>query len=310
MLQVMLFCYCVTLYIETREDFERFTALFTAAVMIMIFSIFVRTPYSMWFSGFFGRIGYENVTGNNINTIAYICVVAVAISFCKAYYYKKRAYYLCTAFELLYIVLSSSRKALLIVAFLLFTMLIFYVNKRFYLLRLVLMALAVVGIGIAFLKVPALYNAAGFRLEKMLNYLVGNDASADGSLTLRKGLAEISSQIFYSHPIIGIGLGNNTYQIEQIYGLSVYAHNNYLELASGLGVVGLITYYWYYIYLLIGLGRRAYRGERLCVTMFLLLAATAVGETTLISYYDYNVQIMLTLCFCAMKLKNEKRKHI
>ena len=83
----------------------------------------------------------------------------------------------------------------------------------------------------------------------MLNYLVGNDASADGSLTLRKGLAEISSQIFYSHPIIGIGLGNNTYQIEQIYGLSVYAHNNYLELASGLGVVGLITYYWYYIYL-------------------------------------------------------------
>ena len=182
MLQVMLFCYCVTLYIETREDFERFTALFTAAVMIMIFSIFVRTPYSMWFSGFFGRIGYENVTGNNINTIAYICVVAVAISFCKAYYYKKRAYYLCTAFELLYIVLSSSRKALLIVVFLLFTMLIFYVNKRFYLLRLVLMALAVVGIGIAFLKVPALYNAAGFRLEKMLNYLVGNDASADGSL--------------------------------------------------------------------------------------------------------------------------------
>lgn len=150
MLQVMLFCYCVTLYIETREDFERFTALFTAAVMIMIFSIFVRTPYSMWFSGFFGRIGYENVTGNNINTIAYICVVAVAISFCKAYYYKKRAYYLCTAFELLYIVLSSSRKALLIVVFLLFTMLIFYVNKRFYLLRLVLMALAVVGIGIAF----------------------------------------------------------------------------------------------------------------------------------------------------------------
>lgn len=63
MLQVMLFCYCVTLYIETREDFERFTALFTAAVMIMIFSIFVRTPYSMWFSGFFGRIGYEKCHG-------------------------------------------------------------------------------------------------------------------------------------------------------------------------------------------------------------------------------------------------------
>lgn len=50
-------------------------------------------------------------------------------------------------------------------------MLIFYVNKRFYLLRLVLMTAAVVGIGIAFLKVPALYNVAGFRLEKCLTIL-------------------------------------------------------------------------------------------------------------------------------------------
>lgn len=56
-------------------------------------------------------------------------------------------------------------------AFLLFAMLIFYVNKRFYLLRLVLMTAAVVGIGIAFLKVPALYNVAGFRLEKCLTIL-------------------------------------------------------------------------------------------------------------------------------------------
>ena len=61
------------------------------------------------------------------------------------------------------------------------------------------MSLAVVGIGIAFLKVPALYNAAGFRLEKMLNYLVGNDASADGSLTLRKGWQRYPRR--YSIPI-------------------------------------------------------------------------------------------------------------
>ena len=107
MVQVLLVCYCITLYIKTREDFDRFTALFIAAVMIMIVSVFVRTPPSLWLFGFFGRIGYNNVTGNNINTLAYICVVAAAISFCKAYYYKKRAYYLCTAFELLYIVLSS-----------------------------------------------------------------------------------------------------------------------------------------------------------------------------------------------------------
>lgn len=308
MVQVLLVCYCITLYIKTREDFERFTALFTAAVMIMIVSVFVRTPPSLWFFGFFGRIGYNNVTGNNINTLAYICVVAAAISFCKAYYYKKRAYYLCTAFELLYIVLSSSRKALFVVAFLLFAMLMFYVNKRFYLLRLVLVITAVVGIGIAFLKVPALYNAAGFRLEKMIDYVVNNDVSADRSLALRKGFGEISAQLFYSHPIIGTGLANNAYCIEQTYGLNVYAHNNYLELASGLGIVGLIMYYWYYIYLLIGLGRRAYRGERLCVSMFLLLVATMVGEIAIVSYYDYNIQIMLTLCFCAMKLKDEKKK--
>ena len=57
-------------------------------------------------------------------------------------------------------------------------------------------ARAVVGIGIAFLKVPALYNAAGFRLEKMIDYVVNNDVSADRSLALRKGFGEISPEKF------------------------------------------------------------------------------------------------------------------
>lgn len=300
MIQVLAICYCITLYIRDREDLERFMSIFTAAILIMIISLFIRTPNEFIFSGLFGRNVSGYVTGKNINLTAYACVFGIGIAFYRAYFMKNRLYYLITAFEFFVVVLTASRKAIVMALLLIFAMSAFYVKKRFYILKMALVIAAGVGVVIALLKIPALYRVAGVRIESMLEFFVTDDASRDNSLSLRENFSDIGKQAFYENPILGVGLGNTHHLIEQAYGYSTYTHNNYIEMASGLGIVGFVAYYWFYLYLLIGLGRRAYKGEKLCVMLFLLLIINMVGEIAMVTFYDYSVQILLTMCFCAL----------
>lgn len=308
MVQVLVICYCITLYIRTRDDLERFMSIFNAAVLIMIISIFIRTPNAYIFTGYFGKNASGYVTGSNINVTAYICVIGIAIAFYRAHFMKNRIYYLITAFEFFTVVLTGSRKALIMSLMLVFVMSVFYVKSRFYVLKMAAIAVAVVGVIVLLLKVPALYESVGFRIEKMMDYFINDDATRDGSLGLRAEFGDIGKQVFYEHPAIGIGLGNAHYLIELTYGYSTYLHNNYVEVASSLGTVGLVTYYWFYLYLLIALGRRAYKGEKLYVMLFLALVVNMVGEIAMVTFYNYSVHILLTLCYCALKLNDEPKK--
>ncbi len=308
MIQELAICYCITLYIRTKDDLERFMSIFTAAVLIMIISIFIRTPNEYIFTAYFGTNASRYVTGNNINVTAYICVIGIAIAFYRAYFLKDRIYYLITAFEFFTVILTGSRKALVMSLMIFFLMSVFYVKKRFYILRILAIVAAIVGVIVLLLKVPAFYSTVGVRIERMMEFFVDDDITRDNSLALREGFGDIGKQVFYENPILGVGLGNAYYLIELNYGYSTYMHNNYIEVASGLGIVGLVTYYWFYLYLFIGLGRRAYKGEKLYVMLFLLMAANMVGEIAMVTFYNYSVQIMLTMCYCALIIKDEPKK--
>lgn len=308
MLQVLVICYCITLYVRTQEDLERFMSIFTVAVLIMIISIYIRTPNEYIFTSYFGKNSSGYVTGNNINSTAYTCVIAIAIAFYRACFLENRGYYLIVAFELFTVALTGSRKALVMSLLLIFVMSVFYVRSRFYVLKILAILAAVAGVIVLIMKVPALYSTIGIRLERMMEFFVEDDATRDNSLATREIFGDLGKQAFYENPILGVGLGNAHYLIEQFFGYTTYMHNNYVEIASGLGTVGLVFYYWFYVYLIVRSGVRAYRGEKLYVMFFLLLLANVLGEIAMVTFYNYSVHIMLTISYCALQFEDEPER--
>ena len=139
----------------------------------------------------------------------------------------------------------ASRKALLIAVF--GIALYYYLkhpNKRFRNLLVILF-----GICIAFqlvMSVPELYEAIGWRIEGMLS-LVSGKGTVDSSALLRAQYIQVGLDAFKESPIIGYGIDNYRYINLRETGRLTYSHNNFVDILVGVGGIGFLVYYFYYI---------------------------------------------------------------
>ncbi len=150
-------------------------------------------------------------------------------------------YYVLLVLSLLLSLFTGSRKTL--VNIILFTCLVLFfekynknvvknIGKVFFVLVIGIIALVIV------MKVDVLYNVLGYRLESLFSYFNG-EIEADLSALRRDYMKEDAIIMFKNHPILGVGLNNFKYLSR--YG--TYAHSNYYELLSCLGLVGTFLYY-------------------------------------------------------------------
>ena len=88
------------------------------------------------------------------------------------------------------------------------------------------------------MEVDFFYNIIGYRISGILNYFITGEAQ-EGSLYSRLNMARLALEYFKESPIIGHGLNSFKYHVYYY----TYSHNNYTELLSGVGIIGLIIYY-------------------------------------------------------------------
>lgn len=163
-------------------------------------------------------------------------------------------------------------------------------DSRKKLLRLIAILAVVAVIYLLMMSVDTLYQSIGHRIESLLLYvLAGFDARASGvdtSIFSRTNMVGIAASFFYKHPILGIGANNFKYNV--YYG--TYSHNGYMEILSGLGLVGFAVYYLPVAAFL----RRAVKSWRrdvpdaivpICVLLCFLIIE--VGRVTYFSYHSY-----------------------
>lgn len=193
--------------------------------------------------------------------------------------------------------LSGGRKFFLLPLLLLCAVLIVQTDKKG---RKRIIRNAVIAVSLLLLTFWAIYNveflyeSIGHRMEGLFN-LFTEKGKADYSTIERQKLIELGIDIWKESPLLGHGIST----FAAISNTKTYSHNNYVELLCGVGLIGMLFYYTFHVYLIMKLYNRKEMGtERLYwAALILLLAVFDVGA---VSYNMYPVHFLLLLANCAL----------
>lgn len=208
------------------------------------------------------------------------------------------------------IMLTGSRKALLLIMlpFLIFAL---YDYKKHF-LKAILMVVAALGFVWLALNVEFFYDIVGRRIEDLINMVTGNETGREDNS--RMVLIMLGLDWFSESPFVGYGM--NCFRVlsnivPRFAGKNFYAHNNYIEILVGGGIVGFCVYYSYVILLLrriIGHSRVYFRYAAICLSIVLVM------DFAQVSYYDVIMQMIIVFAFILVRLKptqklqNEKNR--
>ena len=114
----------------------------------------------------------------------------------------------------------------------------FLLNKKNLIVAFLISAVSIFVIYQLVMNVEALYNIIGYRIRNLI--LFANNQQADeNSIYVRQDLIEKGIEWFKERPIFGHGIGTFSYLNDDGY----YAHNGYIELLVGMGLVGTIVFF-------------------------------------------------------------------
>lgn len=145
-----------------------------------------------------------------------------------------------TIFSIMGLISSESRAGFLV--FLIMLMMVVYMNRHLFQPRF--LGLVISGIGMFFLMVAVAIPDEYFERQKTL---LAEDQNQDTALQRRQAYIRVGLASFFEHPVLGTG----TFTFPQIWVNSIEsrffkmtergAHNTYLDIMVGLGIVGLLV---------------------------------------------------------------------
>lgn len=142
--------------------------------------------------------------------------------------------------------------------------------------------------------------------------IIDHERDTRKSVQTRLVIWENSLDIIQDAPLLGIGLGNWQYEYPRYdEGESVWEgatpkrpHNDYIWIASELGIIGLLTYIWllgtafYIAYCLI----RTVNRSRVGLPFFILLSLIALSTHALFSFPKERIAVSMFFWFCLTAL--------
>lgn len=243
----------------------------------------------------------------NVNSIGMNFALTILLGYIIANYYKNKYYWIIwtviSVAMIIAIMLTGSRKAILIliIPFVVFSL---YDYKKHFFKAIILLAIAGAIVWMA-LEIPFFYDIIGKRLEDMINVLSGNETGREDNS--RKELVELGLGWFKERPFLGYGmncfraLSNN---VPRFAGLNFYAHNNYVEILVGGGIVGFMVYYSYVILIL---KRLKHRKSLFAKYAAVILSIVLIMDFAQVSYYDVIMQMLIVFAFILLRFKGQKK---
>ncbi|GIO19644.1 hypothetical protein J18TS1_27440 [Oceanobacillus oncorhynchi subsp. incaldanensis] len=278
-------------FVDNKEKLLKIYNYFVIAGTVLLIRLVIRFPISDWLDG---RLGDEAFNSNRIGLYLSISLIC---SLYLGFYKKNKIYFLIAILFASTVLLTGSRKAFIMIV--LGIAILYFINstkiskKIIWVLTLpILMLLSYFIIT----NVPSLYDIIGYRVENLVSSYLSGSEDYDLSTTVRFGMIDTGISLFMERPIIGHGIAS----YEVISGYGVYAHNNYIELLVGTGLIGTLLYYSMIIYLIIKLF--IYKGKLLGNPILVLLLLLLVMDYGLVSYNGAVYQLLIAVGFIAIRI--------
>ncbi len=241
----------------------------------------------------------------NPNALGFLMVISLAISI---YYLQKsislgyKIIHILNLFLALYtIFLTVSRTALVMGVFLFVVYILSTLNdiKRFFwMLGGLFVAGVIFVLSVDIKAVIAQFENVVYRIINIFATLSGQ--GAEKSTEERKIYIQNALEMFSNHPFFGMGI--DTFR----YFFGGYAHNNFVELLQGVGLVGFMLYYS--IHILLYLKIKKVQDFALRLNFYAFLVILLLVDIGAVTYYDK--LLLFSLIFFANEIENESKKVI
>ncbi len=268
--------------------------------------------------GLFAFLSSRNADGVSANSIGFYsaisCFLIIIINILNDKYKtegKINKLFLLILFivNLLAVIMSASRKALIYLIIPLFAYFIIYskknkINYFKVMFRIVFSMMVIYFAYLIIMNNEFLYNLIGIRIETMVNGLIGS-GTIDASTKTRLSLIESGMEWFKTKPLFGYGLNNYSYLFQQHYkmwNIAYYSHNNYVELLVDTGIVGTIIYYIIYF---IAFRNIILSKEKIKKIFLGILIALLVCDYGMVSYYEPLTQLLLLMIMIVLSMKED-----
>jgi hypothetical protein len=279
----------LVVYADTRSKLEKIYSFFVFSGCVLVVRLLIDIPISSWTSS---RIG-NNEIGLNANIVGMYLAISSIFAVYLAKVKGNKWYYVLVLLFSPIVLLTGSRKALfLLVVGVLGLLLLLLVERHQQNTKgkLALIAGALVIFTACVLFVPSLYDLVGRRVIEVFRTLFG-EGGEDESTRIRLNMIEVGIKLFRQKPLLGQGVGS-------------YAHNNYIELLVGVGIVGTLIYYSMYLVTIVRLVRN--RKQIFVLPLIITLLLMLLLEVGSVNYWEPIFQILIALAFSA-SVVSEKR---
>lgn len=213
---------------------------------------------------------------------------------------KKLLYFISILFFGIIVLFTGSRKALFIFGFA--PLLFYYISSENKMRTTFLILLGGACLLYFVMNAPTLYNIIGKRIKSFWFYFSGN-GNADSSTITRMEMINHGFIWFKEKPILGYGINNYS----KLYGATTdrytYAHNNLIELLVGMGFLGVIIYYYIYIYIIKNTFGKKNLFSAFAFTSIITILIVEIG---LVSYITFYIQLLICLSFSAISIAEQE----
>ena len=182
----------------------------------------------------------------------------------------------------LFCILAGTKKAIIVLVIIAGGFVLMK-NPRNFLGNIVKISALMIALYIILFEIPFFYDLIGNRFEGMLGVLSDSD-DVDASTRTRSAFIELGMSYITLRPITGYGI-DCFREIPAAYG--TYSHNNYIELAFGVGIPGAIVYYLMYLIPLIKGLKNWVRANNLFVMLGVMICVGCLfADYGMVSYFD------------------------